>query len=270
MSQIGFKARLVAPYFTEAPPEIIGKWVSGYKKAAPDAYQGLKKAIKTSNDFKEKIAKPTQKTMASFIDPKFVSRTGHTHRNIMDKTRDSMDRAGKDYLERAKAGYERAQDEEKVKLWRKEYSLKWCKYLGPLRGYKKGGIKGLSALGVMALCGDPELKNFLKERIDTIEGTPCAVTDPEKPSRFKLILTNRIVHWGSEIINLGYEEQDIKRANQDLNQLVNDYRREEIIPFTSGGASHIDFIVVEITDPTNPNKKKKWLGLEIQVSRGSE
>ncbi|MFH1231048.1 MAG: hypothetical protein V1709_06070 [Planctomycetota bacterium] len=54
------------------------------------------------------------------------------------------------------------------------------------------------------------------------------------------------------------------------------------MPFSSGGISHIDFIVVEITDPARPGEKnerhqgamalrrQKWLGLDIQVSRGSE
>ena len=72
MSQIGFAVKIVAPYFKEIPPDIEGKWLAGTKKGGPKAYQGIKKAIKTRKDFKEKIAKPLKKTIASFVLP-FIS-----------------------------------------------------------------------------------------------------------------------------------------------------------------------------------------------------
>ncbi|MFH1231925.1 MAG: hypothetical protein V1709_10570, partial [Planctomycetota bacterium] len=268
--------------FPEIPSEIEEKWLSSSKKSAPKTYQGIKKAIKTKKDFDEKIGDNLKKTIASFINPKFVSRSGHTYKNIMDKTRQSMNSAGKNYIWGVKDVFETGRYEKKVADGQNEYSRKWCQYIGPMRGYHKGGIKGLSALGVMVLCGDPQLKNFLKERIDAIEGTPCTVIDSKKPIRFKRILANRIVHWGSEIIRLGFEAQDITRANEELNQLVNEYlpdrqsgRSEEIIPFTSGGVSprnnrdsvatsHIDFIVV--SRPGGTDEKIKQLGLEIQIA----
>lgn len=56
--------------------------------------------------------------------------------------------------------------------------------------------------------------------------------------------------------------------------MVNEYRRPEVVPFSSGGksadspalmrgASHIDFIVVEIPDPAKPGQKIKHLELDI-------
>jgi hypothetical protein len=274
LSLTGFKVRLVAPYFPDIPPEIKEGWVSGTKKAAPKAYQGLKKAIKTPKDFKKKIAKPVAKTIASFLNPKFVSRHELTYDEIMGKTRDSLDNAGKHYLPQKNADYHIRRFEENVELKQKEYARQWCKVTGPLKGYKKGGIKGLSALGVMAICGDPKLKNFLKERIDTMQGTPCAVTKKPCPtgqpvrwvSPFKTILGNQIVHSGSNIIKLRYQEESILRENQRINQLVNEHCREEIIQFMPGGASHIDFIVVEIPNPAKPGEMMKWLGLDIQVT----
>ena len=276
MNETGFKVRLVAPYFPDIPPEIKENWVSGSKKAAPKAYRRLRKVIKTRKDFKKKIAKPVEKAIASFIDPKFVSRHELTYKNIMNKTRDSLSGAGKSYLQKAKAGFETGKFAESVEFGQTEYARKWCKITGPLIGYKKGGIKGLSALGVMALSGDTGIKDFLKDGIDTMEGAFCAVT--KKSS--KRLLANRIVHLGREIIKHGYETQDIKRANQELNQLVNEYLnpphpslslggervRERVVPFETGGASHIDFIVVEIPDPAQPKEMVKCLGLDIQVS----
>ena len=274
MTQIGFKAKIIAPYFTEPPPEIGENWVKKMKEARGKTYQGIKKAIKTRKDFKEKIAEPIAKGIASFTDPNFVSRSGRTYRNIMDKARDSLSRAGKHYLRRVTDAYQPGRYEGKVEDGRKEYARRWREITGPLRGHKKGGIKGLAALGVMALCGDPRIKEFLKERMDVIEGqSGPALTG----TGFKLLLTNRIVRWGSEIIELGYEDQDIRNANEKLNQLVNEYRRPEITPFSPSGdssrnnrdsahASHIDFIVVEIPNPAKAVEKVKCLGLDIQIA----
>ncbi|MFH1227728.1 MAG: hypothetical protein V1701_07480 [Planctomycetota bacterium] len=281
LSLTGFKVKIAAPYFPDIPPEIEKNWLSGSKKAAPKTYKGIKKAIRTRKDFKEKIADPTRKTIASFISPGFISKSGHTHRNIMDKARDSLARAGKDYLNRTKDAYQNGRYEKTVEHGRKEYARKWCEYLGPLKGYKAGNILGLSTLAIMALGGDRSLVDYLRVRNVRVEGQPLVITTPERLNEFKNILVKRIVHLGSEIIKFGYEEQDIKPANQELNQLVNEYRRPEIIPFSpakrsgvptdvGGGAaaSHIDFIVVEIPDPAKPGGKMKCLGLDIQVSLG--
>ena len=72
----------------------------------------------------------------------------------MDKTDDSLARARKDYPQRVKAGFETGRYEEKVEDGQKEYARQWCKFIGPLRGYKgyekdgikKDKVKGLSAL----------------------------------------------------------------------------------------------------------------------------
>ncbi|MBI4713135.1 MAG: hypothetical protein HY762_07545, partial [Planctomycetes bacterium] len=162
--------------------------------------------------------------------------------------------------------FESGRYEKTLEYGRKRYAQKWCEYLGPLKGYKAGGILGLSQMAIMALAGDRGLVDYLRTRDVRPEGEPTVITVPERINEFKNILANRIVRWGSEIIKLGYEDQDIKRANQELNQHVNEYCRPGIIPFTSGGDSHIDFIIVEIPNPVSPGQKAKCLGLDIQIA----
>ena len=270
MEPIGFRSRLVAPYFTDIPPELKEKWLKKMIEAKEKTYRGLKRAIKTRKDFKEKIAQPAEKTIASFIDPKFVSRSGLTYENIMNKTRDSLSDAGKRYFRERKDVFETGKYEEKLEFGQREYARKWCQYLGPLKGYKAGGIFGLSTLAIMALGGDRSLVDYLRERNTEVAGEPRVVTTPERLNKFKRILDNRIVHWGSEIITQGYEERVIKRANADLNQLVNEYRRAGIMPFSPGGASHIDFMVEEMPNPVKPGEQVKQLGLDIRVAETGE
>jgi len=287
MGQTEFKTRLVAPYFAEIPPEIRDKWVSGSKKAAPKTYKGLKKAIKTRKDFDEKIGEPTKKTIASFINPEWTSKHGLSYKDIMNKTSDSLAGAGKRYFQARKTVFETGKYQEQLEYGQKEYARKWCKYLGPLRGYKAGHILGLSTMAIMALTGGSKLVDYLRAHGVSVEGQPLSITTPEKLNKFRRMLDSRIVHWGSEIITQGYEEHIIKRANEEINRLVNEYRRHEIAPFTSGGdssrnnrntavtapansvaTSHIDFIIEEIPDPTKPGMRIKQLGLDVQVVMG--
>ncbi|MBI5778980.1 MAG: hypothetical protein HZA49_05945 [Planctomycetes bacterium] len=287
MGLIEFKTRLLAPYFTEIPPEIRDKWVNGAKKAVSKTYKGLKKAVKTQKDFKEKIGDPTMNTIASFINPEWTSKHGLTYKDIMNKTNDSLAGAGKRYFKSRQTLYESGKYEEKLEYGQREYARKWCKYLGPLKGYKAGNILGLSTMAIMALTGGSKLVDYLRARNVPLEGEPMVITTLEKLNKFRRRLDSRIVHWGSEIITQDYKEDVIMRANEEINQLVNEYRRPEIAPFSPAGdsfrnnrntavtaiansvaTSHIDFTVISTPDSTKPNGIRKSLALDIQVAGG--
>ena len=268
MGQIEFKTRLIAPCFTEIPEEISDKWVSGSKKAAKKTYKGLKKAVKTKKDFDEKIGEPAKKTIASFINPEWTSKHGLTYDDIMNKTRESLDGAGKRYFRARKDVYETGQYEENLEFGQKEYARKWCKYLGPLRGYKAGNILGLATMAVMALTGKSDLLNYLRGQKVKLEGQPLVISTPDKLNKFRRKLDSRIVHWGSEIITQGYEVEVITRANEELNRLVNEYLLKGIASFSPNGISYMDFIVEEIPDPARPGMRIKQLGLDICVTMG--
>ncbi|MEW6027170.1 MAG: hypothetical protein AB1599_07745 [Planctomycetota bacterium] len=266
MQQIGFKTRMIAPYFTEIPSEIKAKWVDGAKKAAGKTYKGLKKAVRSKKDFDEKIGEPVKKTLASFFNPEFVSKHGLTYDDIMNKANESLADAGKRYFKSRERVYETGKYEEKLELGQREYARKWCKYIGPLRGYKNGHILGLAAMAIMALTGVSGLVSYLRERRVKFEGQPINVTITEKLNQFRRKLDSRLVHWGSEIITQDYDVETINKANEEINQLVNEYRREDIAQFTSGGLSHIDVIIEAIPNPTKPGERVKQLGLDVQVS----
>ncbi|MBI5779916.1 MAG: hypothetical protein HZA49_10765 [Planctomycetes bacterium] len=276
MGQIKFKTSLVAPYFTEAPSEIKENWLKKMIANRQKTFRGLKKAIKTQKDFKEKIAKPAQKGIASFINPEYITRGGRSYQNIMDKTKDSFGRSVKHYFQKRKDAFESGKYEEKLESGQNEYARQWCRYLGPLRGYKKDNILGLPAMAIMALTGAKGLVSYLRERKVQVDGESVNIITPEKLNQFKRRLNGRIVHWGSEIITLDYEVTVITRANEELNELVNEYRRPEIATFSPAGASsrlgrdsavasHIDFIIEKIPNPAKPGERIKQLGLDISI-----
>jgi hypothetical protein len=261
-----FWARLIAPFFPDAPPEIKENWMQGCKKSTLKTYQALKKAIKTRKDFDQKIAEPTIRAIAGFTPRTYRTIHGLTYRDIMSRTKEKLKRTAKKYFAKRKDVFETGGYEKKVEFGVKKYAEKWCKFRGPLQGYYKGGIKGLQSLGTMALAGDRNLNRFLKRGQDKIDGDPYAVICPAKSKQFKRVVLNKIIHCGSEIINSDYNGNLIKRQNVEINQLVNEYRRPEVVKFLPTGASHIDFVMIERINPNNTDKMIKQLGLDIQVS----
>ncbi|MEW6027492.1 MAG: hypothetical protein AB1599_09390 [Planctomycetota bacterium] len=288
MKQIGFKSHLIAPYFAEIPPEIRAKWVAGAKKAAGKTYKGLKKAIKTRKDFREKMALPTEKTIVSFTPPEFISKDGLTRDAIIQKAHKGLVRAEKGYRQAMKKAFESGRYEEKVEYGLKRYGQQWCRFIGPLKGYKNGHILGLSTMAIMALTEAKGLISHLRERRVKFEGEPVNIVIPDpvrnspagrdavpkasreltsngadKLNQFRRKLDSRLMHWGSEIITQDYDAQTINKANEEINRLVNEYRRPDIVPFSSGRTSHMDFIIEEIHNPAKPGERIRQLGLDI-------
>lgn len=263
VNQIKFKARLIAPHFTQAPAEESEKWVKNTIAATDKAYKQCKKSIKTRKDFYQKIGDAAESGFAKYI--------GGTEsafkQQIMINYHANMKRAAKRYFLKRDRAYQTSKYADSIETGKKWYEESWLRYIGPLRGDKKSGIKGLGALGAMVLSADKDLVKFLKLDIDEIiEGVPICIAPPDKVGKFRNELRNLIIHLGSLIIDTGYHPETILRANEELNQLIEKYRLPEIASFSQNGDSYINFIVVEIPDSTKPGQTKKWLGLEIQVA----
>ncbi|MBI4835080.1 MAG: hypothetical protein HY811_09725 [Planctomycetes bacterium] len=261
--QILFKAILRAPFFDHAPEEEVEKWAKNTIDAAQKTYSQSKKAIRTKKDYEEKIAKPAEEMIDKFISKgKYKS-----HEQIMNKLRDGKNLAAKKFFEKRKRAYESGKFADDVQFGKKFYAQKWVKYNGPLRGYKKGGIKGLGALAVMALSADKDLNQFLKKDTDKIiDGVPLSIALPDKAGKFKNALRNQITRSGKYIIDTNYKEQSLRDENETVNRLANEYRLPEIAPFSPVGVSYINFIAVEMSNPVKPGETIKQLGLDVQVA----
>jgi hypothetical protein len=257
-----FKARLIAPYFTKAPPEEVEKWAKNTAAAADKAYKNSKKSIRTEKDFYQKIWEPAERG--------FVKSLGKidtpAKQLMMVKYRAHKKTAAERYFRKLKLAYQTPKFAERVEFSKRRYEESWIIYVGPLRGDKKSGIKGLGSLGAMVLSADKDLEKFLKPDLDETQGTPICIAPSDKTGKFRFALKNLIIRSGTFIIDGGYDIETIQIVSERLNQLVEQYRLPEIADFESNGDSYINFIVVERTNPANPDEMIKQLGLDIQVS----
>ena len=271
MKEIVFKVTLNGPVPTTDFLDLeVDKWVKRTRSSADKRKKGLKEAIKTPEDFDKKMHQPQVKTMKAFFKDVIVTRRGLTKADMIAKAESEKDEKCQKYFKKRQESFKDKSFEKGVEEHKRMYEKGRLRYF-LLYGSKKEKVKGLISLGIMALCGDKSLREFVDPQGhpvgDSMRGNPVCITSAEKLTEFKKELRSQIAHLGGEIIKAGYDWEMAKYNSERLNRLVDGYRRAEFAPFRAGGASHLDFIKVEIPDPENQNKMKSWLGLDIQVSR---
>ena len=273
MGQNKFKAKIIAPVFTKAPVEEVEKWAKNIIAAADKAYKHSKKSVRTRKDFEQKIAEPAERGFAACIG----DINSPINQQMMVNYHANMKRAAKRYFLKHKLAYKTSKYAESIELAKQWYAESWVRYIGPLRGDKKNGIKGLGALGAMVLTADKNLEKFLKKDMparrslgvggdEIILGIPICITPPDKTGKFRNELRNLIVRSGTYIIMGDYQAETIRLVNERLNQIAEKYRLPEIAEFRTNGESYINFIKLEIPNPDKPDENMDWLGLDIQVA----
>jgi len=267
-SSIIFKIRLIAPFPTKESDLGTDKWFSRIKASTNKIKKGAGKPITEFKGFIKQKAQRDSTTEAEVLANPVLSdmlkglrlyRKKVKRAQIKNEAGVSKFDAG---LDKAKGKYDKMSRERNY----------------PLFGSAKEGVKGLVFLGMMGLCADGRLMQYLsakggsasggKPDIDEIvEGNSLIICLPEKLKAFRKELRWRIAESGAVIIKANYDRQTLNIQNEILNHLVNRYQLDEFAQFEPSGASHIDFIVVEMPDPANPAVTIKRLGLDIQVSR---
>lgn len=140
------------------------------------------------------------------------------------------------------------------------YKKSRLEYYYPLFGSNKYKVKGLIFLAIMALTGDKRLAGCMKNKSDKITtGGPVCIVSRDRRTEFTNMLKSELGARGWAIIKSACQPETVRTCNEGLNRAINNYILSEIEPFSSGGDSHIDFVVIEIDG-------KKRLGLDIKVA----
>ncbi|GAH67120.1 unnamed protein product, partial [marine sediment metagenome] len=127
------------------------------------------------------------------------------------------------------------------------------RFVLPFRGYKDK-IRGVGPIVARWLTGILTVLKKIK-RPEIIEGGPVDITQPGQGGKFRNRLNSQILSSGRQIVEKNYLPGEIIYGNEHINRLVNDYARDEFVPFTPGGESHVDFI-----------REAGELFLDVQVS----
>ncbi|MBI4835324.1 MAG: hypothetical protein HY811_10990 [Planctomycetes bacterium] len=155
---------------------------------------------------------------------------------------------------------------DKLRSWKPEARDNFFNRILPLVGYKHAG-KGIAGLGAMWLCGEKVAATYLRENDRLIKGGSVQITSLDNKMVFKSLIRNKIVEYGTKILDSTYDPAIISEGSYKLNEAVNQYLLPEFAPFKTDGESHIDFITEKLPSPAQPDNAIQSLGLDIQVSR---
>jgi len=268
------QVRFYIPAGQAVPPEIVKKYQAAYYAAARKASGHRRKAVGTIKAYQEKVARPLMRGLASIFKPDFVSQTGLTAEEVIKGHAQSTRAAGRQYLDKLAQAYKKVNGvpakliKDKLATAGERWAQEMAYACWPLTGGPVPGAKGPVVKAQLWLVGDQSVLNYLTEQDEVLLGAPVLITESTQRGIFKTRLNRRLIQAGMKIIELLTNwPMILKKENDQTNALVQRFARSEFAPFTSGGPSHLDFIVREIPDPKNPTRLIKQLYLEVQVAK---
>lgn len=231
------------------------------KKDLAHSKSGQRKAAPTYEEYRENIAQPQLDGFIKMLNPEFVSRAGLTRDEIISNFRDkAFDRSAyENYIKKLSPRQitriieslpAKSADEVRRKVF-KQWPL-----VGPLT---KDGVSALKII-LGWLGGDAKAAGLIRPKDKLLQGGPAPVLSGNFKRKLWTLLTRAL-----DIIQCGhYDPTVVSGQNDRLNQFVNSYLCPDFVPFTAGGASHIDFVVVPET--VTPADSKEVLDIKYKIN----
>lgn len=275
-SNIILKLTLAVIILPELPPEIMLNWIKAMKKSLPKMEKNLKKRIKNLDDFMENMVNPGLKFLKDGIDPKFVNKRRLNIDLIIQNALKDAPKSYEKYKQKIEElfktvnGVHAAVFIERIMYGAIRYGEKMRLRVIPFIGYKevtppdlkRTSVKaihnyhrGVACLAPRFLTGDKKAINELIKTDRLRQFDPINIIQPNMSSKFRQKCFYRLRQAGSEIMMLEGNQYTLDKENDQTNKLVNEFIRPDIVPFITGGNSHIDYVV-----------ESDQLFLDIQVS----
>lgn len=238
-------------------------WARTMKAEAPDMYEKLLKRIPDMEKFQSRVGGPSTSGFVSFVHPDFVSKKGANAQSIKTGQAANLKRAYEKYRAKLKFLFETVDGIpakrfcERVEMMKEVFKSGLGARTIPFTGTKIEG-KGCAAIAAHWLTGDLKVVDHLRAADQMPGGGPFRVCRVRVKGPFKAALQGRLQQAGAEMVKSEFAKEVIKEENDLTNQLVQDLVDPDlnIVPFETGGASHVDYLLDEANQP--------WL--EVQVS----
>ena len=249
MSTTVSQAQFMLPSaLAEAPPLMVRQRALVMKDISEIIYEKMVKAIGTEMDYKTKIAGPSASGYASVLDPAFESRSGLTRAQIVrrqaKKSMESYDnfKTGIDHMFETVNGEINKRYREGVDAKSEVYSKKMGQVLAITGATAELG-KGLVGIAVFWMAGDRTTLRHLRGDDKVIAGGPLNISI--SAPAFKAALTQRLIQSARILIEADWNPAEMTAENDKNNLIVRGLQKPAYTPFNTGGASHLDWIIVD-------------------------
>ncbi|MEK7310313.1 MAG: hypothetical protein AAB038_05800 [Planctomycetota bacterium] len=243
--------RVFLPGVNEFPIEQARHWAESYYRVIKSTGKSLLKSIPDAATFRRKLGRPVIRLIDEYINPDFVTRSGRDKQAIMDKliARFHDRKTARKYFNNVKRAYRTVKGipakriKDSLSFSAAEYALKMTfgawRFLGPIQGQGRGAF----ALAEAYLCGQLKASSLARPQDEITINQSVCLTTPARVNEFRMKLHNQLMHSAANIIDRRYADRVIRAENDAINRLINKFARKEFVPFSSGGSSHIDFVV---------------------------
>ena len=215
-SEIIVHQKAFIPWFKEFPFPETEAWGQALRDSIPKTIEGILKGVPDNETYRKTILKPLIVAIRKMLGRGFVSRTGLTQELSLAlmKAKVKSEDATKNYIDSVKLAYE-AFDQGELNSAKIAYHLGEC--FGEYR---------------------------FRDAIEKALGWLTPNIQPAKQGRFRQKFRNQILHSGKLITNLAYDPKYIKPENDKINGLINKDLKKGLVPFSTGGESHCDFVPI--------------------------
>jgi hypothetical protein len=281
MESVSSHLLVYIPAYNKYPLDKARKMFEGYAERSERMRAARQKAIPTFEEYIEKIAKPRLEAFIKSLNPEFVSRAGLTAEQIIRKQREKLfsSTAYENYIKDIPV----EQILDKIPLNAAKYATKMTfgdwRLVGSLTtggasamkivlGWLDGNLPEPARMtirsgGLTSGQAGKKITSAFRRQDKLIQGEPVLVTLPERIGEFKRELRTLLRRVLDIIQCAHYAPSVVAKQNDRLNQFMNDYRCPELEPFSTGGVSHIDFIVVR--ESVIPADSKEVKEIEYKI-----
>jgi hypothetical protein len=264
LGELVSKIEILAIIPEEPPLEYFLGWVAGMKKAAPKISKGLRKVLASLKEYTKTIPKPGIVEMKKWLRPGYRTKAGRTDQEVIKLAEARSLESYHKFKKKIKRLFKKRWGKEaKCFLDTIDYRayqacLRVSQLSLPFTGYRDR-IRGLASFATRWLLGDQTVKYLVIDQDRPLKGGPINIISNRQVRQFRQKFCYRIQQAGSPIVKSRkfnqYDPAVIRAENDLTNQLVNQFIRPDIVPFSTGGPSHLDFVVID-----------EKLYLEVQVS----
>lgn len=253
--------RVKLPFINSPSQDMIDKWETMLKQNAERMHTRLKEKVSTDGEFQNKIVNVAIPKWLTVLNPAHVSEKERTYTEMRSRYTKRLKDSYTKWLTKLDLvfaevdGIMAKRFKDRVTASKPFWETSVARYVLPLMGDKVRGI-GPAPIIASWLVGDSKATSQIQPG-DTATGAPYNITRFGMKSPFKAGLIGILQRTSVGILMADLDPADVSAYNDVLNSFAQGFVNPALglEPFTTGGLSHIDFVVLGST-----------LAIEAQVS----
>ncbi|MFH1228366.1 MAG: hypothetical protein V1701_10765 [Planctomycetota bacterium] len=244
--------KITVPVSLEPSGDMPDRWAESLTANAQRMYDRLLEVLPDEGTFQSRVAEVSSQKWKGMIDPGFVSRAGHTQKNIQRAHYKGLANAYNKFTEKLTKAFETVDG-----IFAKGFKTQVTNAKDRWANAVANGILRLTGDRVRGMVlpqaaywmsGDP-IANRFTEHVEVIGGGPYDFTKAGLRQQFRSAVTSLLIATGMNILKADMEAAELALQNARLVDLANAFADATVKPFVVGGGATDSLLEYEYSDP---------------------